>query len=126
MFIFLLIPVFLIAGGLLAWGVSYLVNMNNELARARENEILNRDIMKRQAEEIAKSQKRHLEEHAGAVYDREVELLIEKKRYEYALDYIEERSHVAFEQGSAERENMYRRYRENLEFEMRDRSQDGF
>ena len=126
MFIFLLIPVFLIAGGLLAWGVSYLVNMNNELARARENEILNRDIMKRQAEEIAKSQKRHLEEHAGAVYDREVELLIEKKRYEYALDYIEERSRLAFEQGSAERENMYRRYRENLEFEMRDRSQDGF
>ncbi|MEZ5336742.1 MAG: hypothetical protein R3F46_00625 [bacterium] len=116
----------IIVGSLLAWGVTYLVNLNNDLARARENEILNRDIMKRQAEEIAKSQKRHLEERAGAAYDRELELLIGKQRYEDALEYIEERSRLAFEQGNTDREHMYRRYRENLEFEMRDRSQDGF
>lgn len=102
------------------------INYNNELAKARENEILNRELMaKLEAEAEAERLKKEREMIAGS-QDPELQMLIEKKRWQDALEYIDERRRLAFEQGNTEREEMYRRYRENIEFETRDRSQDGF
>lgn len=124
--LFIVLPVMLILGGLLGWGINYIIGLNNDLAKQKENEILAREIMARQAEDEAKVQKRALEERVGAAYDEELERLIKAQRYDDALGYIDERRRLAFEQGNTAREDMYRRYRENIEFETRDRSQEGF
>ncbi len=126
MTIFAIIPIFTVAAGLLIWGISYVVALNNDLAKARENEILNREIMRKQEEDLKVANKRSQEQQTGAAYDVELEMLIQNKRLKDALEYIEERRRLAFEQGNHPREDMYRRYRENIEYELRDRSQDGF
>lgn len=105
---------------------SYLYKINSELAKAKENEILNREFSKRLEEDMRLEKLKQEKLAVNSTIDKELELLIEKKRWEDALEYIEERRRLAFEQGNDAREDMYRRYREHIAFETRDRSQDGF
>jgi hypothetical protein len=111
---------------LIVAGTSHLMALNSDLAKAKENEILSREIMRKQEAEEEIAKKKASKARAEAAYDAELEMLIRKKRHADALEYIDERLRLAFEQGNQAREDMYKRYRTSIEFEMRDRSQDGF
>ena len=100
---------------------SRLITLNNDLAKAKENEILNRELMRKQVEEAQQNLDNARQGSTNAAYDRELNLLIQNKRLEDAIEYIDERRRLAFEQGNIQREDMYMRYRRDLENEIAER-----
>lgn len=121
-----LVPLVIFTAILIVSVTSHIMSLNNDLAKAKENEILSREIMRKQEAEEEIARKKASKARAEAAYDAELELLITNKRLDDALEYINERLRLAFEQGNQAREDMYKRYRTSIEFELRDRSQDGF
>ena len=101
-----------------------LIELNNDLARARENEILNREIMRKQVQEAEENLLSARQSNPNAAYDRELTLLLDNKRFEDAIEYIDERMRLAFEQGNLDREDMYIRYRRDIQRQILERDSD--
>ena len=114
----LVIPAMLVAAYLILSGISYLVNANSELARASKFQQDNKRLM-----EMVDDEKTNVPnpfKNKQGAYDKELESLVTKKRFDDALTYIDERTRLAFEQGNTDREEMYRRYKISIEQEKRE------